>query len=62
LISDVEIIKMPSVATQTEISTVSPGGFVDWCHKNMDIVDGLDLKYNYNILSKTITKGTHTSK
>ncbi len=53
---------MPSVATQTEISTVSPGGFVDWCHKNMDIVDGLDLKYNYNTLSKTITKGTHTSK
>ena len=42
---------MPSVATQTDISTVSPIGFADWCVANMDTVDGLDLADN-TLLSK----------
>ena len=32
---------MPSVATQTDASTVTTRGFRTWCRQNMDVVDGI---------------------
>tara|TARA_Y100001980_G_C14459894_1_gene242043 strand:- start:471 stop:644 length:174 start_codon:yes stop_codon:yes gene_type:complete len=32
---------MPTVATQTDISTIADGSFKTWCRQNMDLVDGL---------------------
>tara|TARA_Y100000590_G_C15171769_1_gene807662 strand:- start:454 stop:618 length:165 start_codon:yes stop_codon:yes gene_type:complete len=32
---------MPSVATQTDISTITESGFRIWCRQNMDLADGL---------------------
>ena len=53
---------MPSVATQTDISTVSPSGFATWCTKNMDTADGISFE-DYspkNKLFRTLTKGVKT--
>ena len=33
--------KMPTVSTQTDISTMSNEGFDTWCRENRDIVDGI---------------------
>tara|TARA_Y100001935_G_C16952812_1_gene335507 strand:- start:191 stop:391 length:201 start_codon:yes stop_codon:yes gene_type:complete len=53
---------MPSVATQTDISTVSPSGFATWCTTHMDVADGISIE-DYspkNKLFKTLTEGVKT--
>tara|TARA_B100001094_G_C18151511_1_gene783914 strand:- start:1478 stop:1639 length:162 start_codon:yes stop_codon:yes gene_type:complete len=34
---------MPTVATQTHITTIVKSGFKDWCSSNMDLVDNIPL-------------------
>lgn len=34
---------MPTVATQTDTTTITKGGFKDWCSRNMDLVDNIPL-------------------
>ena len=50
---------MPSVATQTDISTVSPSGFATWCATHMDVADGINTEGSSpkHKLFKTLTKG-----
>lgn len=35
--------KMPTVSTQTDISTMSNEGFDTWCRENRDTVDDIPL-------------------
>ena len=50
---------MPSVATQTDISTVSTSGFYNWCTTNMDTVDGVPEAIPINNLNKKVFNIIH---
>lgn len=59
LISNKIISNMPSVATQTDISTVSTSGFYNWCTTNMDTVDGVPEAIPINNLNKKVFNIIH---
>jgi hypothetical protein len=43
---------MPTISTQTDISTVSEQGFNNWCIENRDIVDGIPFTHTTQNLRK----------
>jgi len=47
---------MPTVATQTYISTVSSEGFNKWCNNNMDTVDRIPSINTSNMRKNLLKK------
>ena len=47
---------MPSVSTQTDVSTVSDNGFNTWCVENRDTVDNIQTAPNTELRKRILKK------